>query len=321
MLYLRNEPFLAGVVYHTSFAGSSLPPLEITEQLVNNPFFGAVEGNWTLAEEELRKAFETAGVECIYCIGGLMRKEGINPHDFDPERRERSLGLMERMIDRAYAYGAKQVVLCSGPDVERGQRETAKEIMAESFGRLCSYAVEHATGEPLWLCLENFDRELDQKRLLGPTDETVAFVEEVARDHFNIGITLDLSHVIQLGEDPRAAVRAAARHLIHVHIANCGLDPSYPSVFGDSHARFGAPGGAVTMSDLVAFLDEVSRQGYLRAKTPTRLPVISFEIKPTAHEDPWGLVANGQRALLEAVEGINHGRLDYNLPGSKENER
>ncbi len=310
LLYLRNEPFLAGVVYHTSFAGSPLPPLETTKQLVNNPFFGAVEGNWTVDGEELRAVFETAGADCIYCIGGLMRKEGINPHDFDPERRKRSLSLMEGMIDRAYAYGAKQVVICSGPDVEREQRESAKEIMAETFGHLCRYAVEHASDEPLWLCLEHFDRELDQKRLLGPTDETVAFVHEVARDHFNIGITLDLSHVIQLGEDPRAAIRTAGRHLIHAHIANCGLDPEYPLVFGDSHARFGVPGGAVTMNDLVAFLDEVSLQGYLRVKTPTRLPVISFEIKPVAHEDPWGLVANGQRALLEAVERVNRGRLE-----------
>jgi sugar phosphate isomerase/epimerase len=313
LLYLRNEPFLAGVVHHTSFAGSPLPPLESTKLLLNEAFFGAVEGNWTAGGEELRElraAFETAGVECVYCIGGLMRREGINPHDFDPERRERSLRLLEGMIDRAYACGAKQVVLCSGSDVAREQRESAKELLAESLGRLCRYAAEQAPGEPLWLCLEHFDRELDQKRLLGPTGETAALVAAVARDHFNIGITLDLSHVKQLGEDPRAAVRAARRHLIHVHIANCGLDPGYPSLFGDSHPRFGIPGGAVTMNDLVAFLDEVSRQGYLRRRTPTRLPVISFEIKPVAREDPWGLVANGQRALWEAVERINHGRLE-----------
>ncbi len=308
MLYLKERPFLPGAVWHTLFAKSGLNTVESTKALVNDSFFGAIEGNWQaggIEREELKQIFQIGLVEPIFCIGGIMRRQSINPHDFDRENRERSLRRLEKLIDQAYALNAKQIVLCSGSDVGPERRESAKEIFAETLSHLCRYAVEHAPAEPLWLGLEHFDREFDQKRLLGPSAETAAFIDELARDHFNIGITLDLSHLKQLGEEIRPAVRAVKRHLIHVHIANCGVDPRYPELCGDTHPRFGIEGGAVTVEDVITFLDEIANQAYLSKKVPTRLPVISFEIKPVAGEDPLGLIANGKRVLAEAVQRIN----------------
>ena len=40
---------------------------------------------------------------------------------------------------------------------------------------------------------------------------------------------------------------------------------------------------------------------------PTRLPVLSLEIKPVEKEDPFLLIANGKRVLQEAVYRVNAG--------------
>ena len=47
----------------------------------------------------------------------------------------------------------------------------------------------------MWITVEHFDRELDQKRLLGPTAEAAALLREVRKRHANVGMTVDLSHV------------------------------------------------------------------------------------------------------------------------------
>ncbi len=311
MLAVRGAPFLSGIVHHAAYMKSPREPLDTTLELLRDPTLQVIEGAWAPnapGKAEIRSALDASGAEVVYCFGGLMRRQGIDPNSLDASVRAVSWDKMTRLIDAAYDYGAKLVVLCSGPDVAAEDRPRALGHLDECLRHLCAHVQAAASGrEPLWIGFEHFDRTMDQKRLLGPTAETYEFIRAIRDDHVNIGITLDLSHVVQLGEDVRTAVREAGNLVIHAHVANCGLDSAYPDLFGDSHCRFGLPGGAVSTDDVATFLDELFACGLATRPLPTRLPVVSLELKPALGEDPLLLISNGRRVLNDAVERINMG--------------
>ncbi|MFQ3620937.1 MAG: TIM barrel protein, partial [Spirochaetales bacterium] len=259
MVHIKGNHFFAGVVHHVSFSHTEIPFLDSTLELLRDSFYNVIEGAWKLnkTEKELfRYAFSTASVECIYCIGGFLRKEDLNLHAFSEDKRRQALEAVKRYIDEAYDLDAKAIVFCSGADPGINRREEAINLFRQSVIELSKYALKKNPNNPIWLNLENFDRELDQCRLLGPTSETVQFLNSLPAECANVGLTLDLSHLRQLGEDIRQAVRTAKDWVIHAHIANCVIDRSDPFC-GDKHVRFGFPNSAVTLEDVAAFLHEL----------------------------------------------------------------
>ena len=107
---------------------------------------------------------------------------------------------------------------------------------------------------------------------------------------------LDLSHLPLLGEDPYEAVHALSDCLVHVHIGNCVTDPSHPA-YGDSHPRFGYPGGDNGVTELSIFLRVLLDCGYLDR---VKRPIVSFEVKPVDGESSRAVIAGSKRALMEA---------------------
>jgi sugar phosphate isomerase/epimerase len=193
------------------------------------------------------------------------------------------------------------LLLCSGPDTAPDERPAAFDRFADVLSELCEHAARVRPADPLWITLEHFDRELDQRRLVGPTVEAAALVRRVRQAHPNIGLTLDLSHLVQLGEDIDVAVEAARDVVVHAHVANCGLDRTVPTTFGDSHCRFGAPGGAVGVEDVAGFLRALVRCGYGASTLPTRMPLVSVEMKTPEGEPPELAIAAGLRMLKRAA--------------------
>ena len=120
----------------------------------------------------------------------------------------------------------------SGPS----SREAAKEQLVESLNELCAYARKLAK-EPIIITLENYDRDIDKRFLLGPTSEAVEVARRVLKEHPNFGLTIDQSHLYQLGEDPACVLPEAMDVIVHIHLANCSLDRELPW-FGDQHPRF-----------------------------------------------------------------------------------
>ncbi|MCW4020929.1 MAG: sugar phosphate isomerase/epimerase, partial [Candidatus Bathyarchaeota archaeon] len=120
----------------------------------------------------------------------------------------------------------------------------------------------------------------------------------------NVGLTVDLSHLPLLYETPQQAFTAAKPYLEHVHIGNCVVkDASHP-LYGDQHPRFGVSGGENSVEELAEFLRVLKDVGYFNKKTATRLPVVSFEVKPAAGESSEVLIANSKRVLMEAWSKI-----------------
>jgi sugar phosphate isomerase/epimerase len=191
------------------------------------------------------------------------------------------------------------MVVPSGPDPGEAGRPKATEALTDSLQQLCAYAQEKAEDRMLSISLENFDRDLDKRQLIGPTKEAAQLAESIWAGSSNFGLTVDLSHLPQLRERIDETILAAVDHLIHVHIGNCVLEAGSP-LFGDKHPRFGAPDSAVGVEEVRRFLEALIYAGYFKRNTPTTMPVVSFEIKPAPGESPELVIANAKRTLLHA---------------------
>jgi len=279
------------------------PILETLSKIAVDSFFGAVEISWMKdanVRSQAARLLESAFLDIVYCGGPPMLNQKINLNSFDDAVREAAISSTKKLVDEAYALGARIVVVLSGPDVELRQREKAKALLADSLGQVCSYAEEAGKDYTLMVSLEYFDREYDKKLLAGPTKEAVDIVAEVKREHANVGLTSDLSHLPLLHESPKKALTEAKPFLEHVHVGNCVYrDRSHPQ-FGDQHPRFGVAGGENSVDELAEFLATLKDIGYFKKKTATRLPVVSFEVKPAAGESSEVLIANSQRVFAEA---------------------
>lgn len=300
MLRIGTSLFGVGVVHSAAYSTTPHDPAATTLRLLHDPQLQAVEGAWTLdppAQEDLRTSIAFSEADTVFVVGGIMRRKGIDPSAEDPKARATALAELKQLVGTASDLGCRMLLLCSGPDTAPDRRQAAIGRLGETLDQLCAHAVALRPHDPLWITLEHFDRELDQKRLLGPTVEAAGLIRHVRERHSNVGLTLDLSHIVQLGEDVSDAVDAARGVTVHAHVANCGLDRSVPSTFGDSHCRFGAPGGAVDVNVVKTFLLALNRNGYGTAKVPTRLPIISLEMKTPEGEPPELAIAAGLRTL------------------------
>ena len=174
----------------------------------------------------------------------------------------------------------------------------------ESLKELCAEAQEKASASMLSISVENFDRAVDKKFLLGPTKLAAEVVGAVYEQYSNVGLTIDLSHQPLLRESVPEMVFNAVEHLIHVHIGNCVVsDPAHPA-YGDKHPRIGCPGGDVGVEELKRFLESLVYAGYFRKNVPTTMPVVSFEVQPMAGEKSEWVIANAKRTLKQAWANV-----------------
>jgi len=157
----------------------------------------------------------------------------------------------------------------------------------------------------LHLTFEYFDRDVEKKRLIGPTTEAAALARAVDRPNF--GLTVDLSHLPLLNETPAEALGAAAPYLIHAHIGNCVMDHPESPLYGDFHPRFGHPQGRNDLPEVVAYLrqlDAVDFWGRARQRLGTT-PILSIELRTIpGEENPEAVLANGKRTFRRAWAAV-----------------
>ena len=150
---------------------------------------------------------------------------------------------------------------------------------------LCDYATAHSRQRQLFLTFENFDRDIEKKRLIGPTAEAVALADAIDRPNF--GLTIDLSHLPLLDETAADALHTAAPHLIHAHFGNCVVDhPIFP-LYGDFHPRFGHPQGRSDLPEVVDYLRQLDDIDYW-SRARQRLgatPILIMELRPIPGEE------------------------------------
>lgn len=295
-----------GIVHPMAFpdclAGEG-PILETVSQIAVDTFFSAIEVTQIKDDRvrsEAARLLATSGLEVIFAAQPAMLPRGLSLSHLDEAERQQAVDAGKALVDQAYELGAVLMVVPSGADPGEENRPKATEALIESLKQLCNHAQEKAGERMISISLENFDRDVDKRQLIGPTGEAAEVAEAVWNECSNFGLTIDLSHIPQLNERIDEAALSAVDHLIHVHIGNCVLGDESNPAYGDQHPRFGVTGGSVGTEEVRRFLEALIYAGYFKRNTPTTMPVVSFEVRPAQDERPDLVIASAKRTLIDA---------------------
>ena len=294
-----------GVVHGLAFlacrAGEG-PIIETLQHIVNDATFGAIEigpPKDPAVRKQARELLAASQLQVVYLPILPQLIENYPVASPDASERAHAMAMTKALLDQAIEFDAALAMVISPRDPGPDQREATAARFIEDLRELCDYVDAHATKRRLFITLENFDRDIEKKRLIGPTIEAAALADAV--DHDNFGLTIDLSHLPLLGETPAHALHAADRHLIHAHIGNCVLHHRDSPLYGDFHPRFGHPLGCNDLPQVIEFIRQLNAVDYWH-RVRERLgstPILSMEIRQS-DESSETVLANGKRTFMRA---------------------
>ncbi|MBX3085559.1 MAG: sugar phosphate isomerase/epimerase [Anaerolineae bacterium] len=284
--------------------GGEGPILETLPTIINDSDFGAIEIAPIKNPEVRQKAkalLAQSQLQVVYLPILPVLLEKLEPGSADVDARRIAVARLKGLIDEAIDFGCVMAMVQGPLDTAPDQREATTERLIQDLQELCDYAAARSTKKQLFITFENFDRDIEKKRLIGPTAEAAKMADAVGRPNF--GLTIDLSHLPLLNETPAHALQTAGRHLIHAHIGNCVIDHPASALYGDFHPRFGHPLGRNDLPEVVDYLQQLDNVQYW-TKARSRLgstPILSMELRPVPNEEnPQAVLANGKRTFIRA---------------------
>lgn len=290
------------LIYFECRAGAG-PILETLPVIVNDSDFGAIEIapiKDPAVRQQARDLLASSAMQVVYLPILPVIIEDLGLGSADADRRAAAQTRLRELIDEAIDFQAPLAMITGPRDPGPQQRAATTARLVEDLQHLCDYAAARSTKKLLHLTFENFDRDIEKKRLIGPTIEAVALADAVSRPNF--GLTIDLSHLPLLGETSAHALSLAAPHLIHAHIGNCVVDHPDSPLYGDFHPRFGHPLGRSDLPEVIDYLQQLATINYwerARQRLGTT-PILTMELKPTPGENPEAVLANGKRTFARA---------------------
>lgn len=285
------------MIYPETIAGSG-PILETVSQIVNDDFFGMIEIshiNDAAVRKQAADMIQTSHARVAFGAQPAILRQKLDLNSEDRSKTEEAIKVLEPQIDEAKEIGARRFTVLSGPDPGSEKRERARGILVESLIELCGYAKERGIS----VTLETFDRTIEKKSLIGPSDEALEVSKAVRKSFPDFGLMYDMGHAPLLDEDPAKSLRLLKDHLVHVHVGNCVKKPGLLA-YGDQHPRFGISGGENDVGELVKFLRALIDIGYIPPTPREVSPVIGFELKPVPGEKSETVIANGKRTWKKA---------------------
>ncbi len=280
-----NDFMKLGIVHFMAFPDTIKGEGAISEtvqKIADDGFFDVIEITWIKDEktrQEVRDFLRNKEMVVGFGVQPPLLINKLNLNSADEHERRRAIDQVKACIDQAIFMGAKGAGVLSGPDPGGRKRDEEKKLLIDSLKEICAYS--QASTKDLLILLENFDRDIDKKCLIGPTEEAAEIAEEIRRDFANFGLMIDLSHLPLLKEEADFAVRKASPYLKHIHIGNCVMKDSKHPAYGDQHPAFGVEGGENGVSELTEFLKVLKEVGYIRRGATN---IVSFEVKPYGNQ-------------------------------------
>jgi len=298
---MTTNGFPLGVVHpqlYPQVMGGEGPVVETAASIAADSLLKVIEVGHVRDETtraRLKLLLASAGLRVVYNAQAEQSRHEWNPNAEDPAARAEAVAGLRGAMEEAHFLGARLFVLASGPDVAANQRAAARGWLVESLQKLGDEGGKLG----LAVSLESCDREVDRKRLVGPTAEAVDVVKAVKRD--NVGLTLDLAHLVLLKEDPTDAVSTARAYTLHAQVANAILADGNPSR-GDQHPAFGTDGSLVGPDQVAAFLRALEKYGFWKKAGGGFL---SVEVRPREEEYSAVVLAGALRIVAEAVAKLS----------------
>ncbi len=285
--------------------GGDGPIMETIQKVAEDDFFNVIEirpVNDASLLPKIRSLCDVAHLNIGVGAQPLLLRTKLNLANLDEAGRQQAVAAMKIGIDQSYALGARLMAFLDGPSSFPGaeKKGAAMERLAESIKEMCAYAKEKATDYTLFLSLETFDQKIDKKSLVGESKDAAKLAAGIRKSYANFGLTLDLSHMPLLYEGGREGLQTVKDFLVHAHAGNCYMKETTSPLYGDQHPRFGVAGGESDVNELADWVRALFEIGYFDKKQPTKMPVLTFEVKPAAGETSALLVANTKRVWKEA---------------------
>jgi len=245
--------------------------------------------------KQVRELVDTTHIRTVFGAHPRILSQKLDLNALEESKRKDAVRKLEPMIDEATEMRAERFIVLSGTDPGPTKRKSAGEALIQSLLELCSYAKESGID----IALETFDRDVEKRCLIGPSQEALCISEAVKEEFPSFGLTYDMAHGTLLAEDPRKSLHLLKEHLVHVHIGNCVRNRGCVA-YGDQHPRFGVTGGENDVAQLTRFLRVLREIDYIPGNPQEVSPVIGFELKPLPGEKPEAVIANGKRTWQKA---------------------
>lgn len=284
--------FLIGTIQWMSHPRKNV--LESIKMFAADDFFSALEITKFDDDETRNKAKKLLEQSHLkVCYGAQPRLLGpkLNPNDIDEEGRKKAEKTLIEAIDEAEFLGAKGIAFLAGkwnPET----REEAYNQLLKTTRALCDYASKKG----MMVELEVFDYDMDKAALIGPAPYAARFAADMRSTHNNFGLIVDLSHFPTTYETSRFVIRTLRPYITHFHIGNAVVKKGFEA-YGDQHPRFGFPGSANDVMELLDFFRVLKEEGFFNPEDPY---VLSFEVKPWGDEDEEIILANTKRVIKRA---------------------
>jgi sugar phosphate isomerase/epimerase len=278
------------------------PVAETLEEILRDDFFTAVEITHIKDDgvrERVKKMLATSHVVSSFVTHPRLLSNKLDINSLKEEERKKAVAIVKEGIEEAAYLGATGVSVLSGPHPGKGLENEGVQKLLESLEELCEYSQKFRLGFEL----ETFDVDVDKRCLIGTSDLAATIAQKIRTKYPNFGLIMDLSHIPLQYEPTRTAVKNCAKYITHLHIGNCVLKDRNHPAYGDQHPRFGVNGGENDVEQLREFFAALFAEGVLKkdpVPTVGEKPLISFEVKPMAGENPVLVLANSKRVFKQA---------------------
>ena len=303
-----RKHFRVGVIQFMMFTdspGNDARTIETARQVFLDDFFGALAvGRMSDdAMKALKSMASDAHASLAISAAPFILGNKLNLANLDEGGRRAAVEALKKSVDDAYFVGSPMLEVLDGGQSYPGPEKERQAVdqLVRSLKELCKYAQETADSrDPLWIVLESFDRAIDKKSLVGPSDLAAQVAKRVRVEYPRFGLTIDMGHLPLIGESFVDSLRTVSEYIVHAHIGSCIKGDASHAFYGDSHPPFGAEGGAADVAELTEFFAGLQEIGYFEKQLPTGRPWVTFEVKPQPGQSPELVMANCKRVLKEA---------------------
>ncbi len=284
--------FRVGTISWMSFP--NLSAVDAVKRVARDDYFDAIEITQCHSpeeREEIRGLLEQSHLKVCYGAQPRLLGPGLNPNAIEEDERLNAEVTLIQAIDEAECLGSKGIAFLAGKWKEETKDQAYKQLLKTTIN-VCKYAAM----KNMMVELEVFDYDVDKAALIGPSNYAAQFAADVRNVCPNFGLLVDLSHFPICHETAKDVIRTCRPYITHLHFGNAVADPEAEG-YGDYHQRFGYPGSANDVFQLLDYLQVLRAEGFFNARDPL---VLSMEVKPVEGEDPEIVLANTKRCLNRA---------------------
>jgi sugar phosphate isomerase/epimerase len=243
---------------------------------------------------ELVKA---SGKDTVY-NGYLMPTPLIPLGTSSATERAQLLLLARDQVDVACEIGSLYFMQSVGRDPGDKGRHLAFEGLGEYITELNAY-IKSKSG--MAFLIELMDRNVDKKSLCGPSAEVIAFINSLRKQVPDLGVVLDLNHLLLMGEPLPEVLDRCRGYMKHFHLGNCILKDRAHPLWGGAHPPIGIEGGEIDVPQLAELFRLLLELGYLDSAARGTM---SLEIVPFPGRSVEETVTDNLNRLHEAWRAV-----------------